>query len=511
MKNKTRRALRLYPVYDALTGDLLFYSVIEILFLTLVKSFSDAQIALLFLISDVADLALEYPTYRLIRRIGNSKSIILGGVMPLISIILITVGNSLPVVLIGNILFVASGNFQSMACAAARNNLAILGEKENYAHLFSRSNIIYSAASIVAALICPILFSADKYLPSVICIIVYAGFAAISFLIPDYSENAFPKDGEKERTTSVKPAPVMKYIIAVFCMFFCTAAVFRTNSELLISRDLAALFSEHTGILLFGALKWMSKLLKLGVNVILTKIIDRFQDSIIVTGTVLLFVATGLTAIAALFFSGTAFGILICAVVYILITGVIWDPFRTFLRMLAVDTNSKQKQQYMLVMLNVGQSMLNAGMRLIVFITLKITTLEYVFVVFSVITAVEIILGARLSQLLKNNKTEISNIVGKLFPGEIDTVAVTVEQQLMDFGFENKQAIACRLLIENKLLEFLSGREGADISVQLSWEYGEIKARLTIGEERMDVLSSPGEDDFSRLIFGSVTGVLNLD
>lgn len=511
MKDKTRWAIRLYPVYDALTGDLLFYSVIEILFLTLVKGFSDAQIALLFLISDVADLALEYPTYRLIRKIGNSKSIVLGGVMPLMSIILITVGNSLPVVLIGNILFVASGNFQSMACAAARNNLTLLGEKESYAHLFSRSNIIYSVASIAAALICPILFSADKYLPSVICIVIYAGFATISFLIPDYTENAPLKAAERGRTASVKPAPVMKYIIAVFCMFFCTAAVFRTNSELLISRDFATLFSEHAGILLFGALKWMSKLVKLGVNVVLTRIIDRFRDSIIVVGTALLFAATALTAISAVFLSGTVLGILICAVVYILITGVIWDPFRTFLRMLAVDTNSKQKQQYMLVMLNVGQSVLNAGMRLIVFITLKITTLEYVFVVFAAITAAEIVLGARLSRMLKSDRTEILNIGGKLFADAIDTVAMTVEQQLTDVGFEKKQAIACRLLIENKLLEFLSESEGADINVQLSLEYGEIKARLTVGEEKTDVLAAPGEDDFSRLIFGRVTGILNLD
>lgn len=99
MKKNARWAIRLYPIYEAMTGDLLFYSVIEILFLTLVKGFSDEQIALLFLISDVADLALEYPTYRIIRKLGNSKAVIVGALMPLISIVLITIGNSLPVVI----------------------------------------------------------------------------------------------------------------------------------------------------------------------------------------------------------------------------------------------------------------------------------------------------------------------------------------------------------------------------------------------------------------------------
>ena len=32
----------------------------------------------------------EYPSYRIIRRIGNSRSIVIGGILPLISIVLIT-------------------------------------------------------------------------------------------------------------------------------------------------------------------------------------------------------------------------------------------------------------------------------------------------------------------------------------------------------------------------------------------------------------------------------------
>ena len=60
-------ASKLYVFYEAISGDLLFYSVTETLFLTLAKGFTAPQIALLFFISSVADLLLEYPSYLIIR------------------------------------------------------------------------------------------------------------------------------------------------------------------------------------------------------------------------------------------------------------------------------------------------------------------------------------------------------------------------------------------------------------------------------------------------------------
>lgn len=107
-------------------------------FLIQVKGFSDADIATIILITDIADLILEYPTYKIIRRLGNSRACVIGGIMPLIGILLITIGWTLPLVAVGNIFFVSAGNFQSMASAGARNNLVLFGEKEKYAKLFSK-------------------------------------------------------------------------------------------------------------------------------------------------------------------------------------------------------------------------------------------------------------------------------------------------------------------------------------------------------------------------------------
>jgi len=70
--NKIKRALKLYPYYQASCCDLLFFTVMKTLFLTQVKGFSALEIATILLIADIADLALEYPSFRIIRRAGNS-------------------------------------------------------------------------------------------------------------------------------------------------------------------------------------------------------------------------------------------------------------------------------------------------------------------------------------------------------------------------------------------------------------------------------------------------------
>ena len=79
---KIQKALKLYPFYEAVSGDLLFFSVIQTIFLTLVKGFSAEQVATVILISDFLALALEYPSYKLIQCWGNSRSIIVGGILP---------------------------------------------------------------------------------------------------------------------------------------------------------------------------------------------------------------------------------------------------------------------------------------------------------------------------------------------------------------------------------------------------------------------------------------------
>ena len=512
---KIKRALDIYPIYEAMSLDLLFYSVIEILFLTLVKGYTDSQVALVFLITDAADLALEYVSYRIIRKIGNSAAVIIGAVMPLLAIVFITFGPHLAIVTIGNILFISSGNFRSMGCAGARNNLSLVGKKNQFTKIFSRGNIIYAGITMASTLLIPPLFMVNRYLPSALCIAAYTWGLVTAFMMPDYSER-ITGTGEKEKKQengkkkgSVRLSSMMKYLLLVFCIFFCLAVTFSKNSELLMSGTLKNMFSEKTTILVFGLIVWISRLLKLVVNFFLPKILEALREKVILIGSVTLFAASMLTGISGIYLKNTVPGIIMMAVVYILMC-MIWDPMRTYLRMAAVDTNSRRKQQNMLVLLNLGQSVINVFMKLTVYVILKIFSLEYVFPFFALISIIEIILALRLSVKCRES-IEILDTEKILTAEALDDIAVTVYDLLTEYGLERKQALSYRFLIEEKLLDKLEhGHEKEKVRIVLFDKHGEISVKLSVGGAEIDVFAIPQTtDESSSRMFGNLLGGLD--
>jgi hypothetical protein len=333
--------------------------------------------------------------------------------------------------------------------------------------------------------------------------------------MPDYSER-ITGTGEKEKKQengkkkgSVRLSSMMKYLLLVFCIFFCLAVTFSKNSELLMSGTLKNMFSEKTTILVFGLIVWISRLLKLVVNFFLPKILEALREKVILIGSVTLFAASMLTGISGIYLKNTVPGIIMMAVVYILMC-MIWDPMRTYLRMAAVDTNSRRKQQNMLVLLNLGQSVINVFMKLTVYVILKIFSLEYVFPFFALISILEIILALRLSVKCRES-IEILDTEKILTAEALDDIAVTVYDLLTEYGLERKQALSYRFLIEEKLLDKLEhGHEKEKVRIVLFDKHGEISVKLSVGGEEIDVFAIPQTtDESSSKMFGNLLGGLD--
>ena len=508
-KKKIQRAVKLYPLYEAASGDLLFYSVIMVLFMTLVKGFSASDIALILLISDGIDLLLEYPSYILIKKLGNSRSVILGGIMPVISILLVTFGQDIVTVTIGNIFFVSAGNFQSIASAGIRNNLSLIGEKDRFAKLISKSTLLYSVLCIASAVIIPFLFSYNRYIPSALCFLLYVSVAVISFLIPDYSEekstwNSDLKD-EKREMKSVKLSSLMKYLLAVFCLFFCAIIIYANNCELILSDRLGRIFSENKVILIFGAIVWVGRMVKLITNIFLEKILNFMNDRIIVSASVTLLLAFALTGLTGLITKNYLLSVILIGILYVIVKGIIWDPMRTFLRIMAVDTNNKRKQQKMLMLLNAGQSVTNIIMRLIVFVTMKAFSLEYVFLIFAGLMVVEFVLAVRFAIACRNTIV-LLNMKTILTEEEIDHISDAVVQVLSQQGLERKTVSAYRLLIEEKLGEALNEENrNKKVNLMIDYNHDEYKVKLFVDGNKKDVFAmSQTEDTFSNVIYKNI-------
>ena len=120
-ENKLKRFNKIFPWYDGLSGDLLFWVAIDTLFLTVVKNFTASQIVSLTSISMIINILLQVPLLKIIHKIGNTKSVRLGSFLLLISSILLTFGKNYITIVIGKIFYEMAFTFQNMINAVLKN------------------------------------------------------------------------------------------------------------------------------------------------------------------------------------------------------------------------------------------------------------------------------------------------------------------------------------------------------------------------------------------------------
>lgn len=202
-EKKIKRSISIYPIYEGLSGDLIFYGMVETLFLSLAKGFSVEEIALIFFIASVGDPALELPSLFIVCKIGNNKATALGSLLPLLAIVIITFSNSIPIMSIGQLLFAASLDFQHMSSISINNNLKLTSMQDGFIKLSSRANVIYSVVSMAASVAATFLFNINYYLPSACCMVVCLAAFILSFFVHDYSHESM-RMGEASRKRDAK-------------------------------------------------------------------------------------------------------------------------------------------------------------------------------------------------------------------------------------------------------------------------------------------------------------------
>lgn len=87
---KIKLSNKIYPYLSGLSSDLLFLAAINTIFLTTVKMLSASQISLLSTISILITIISQGLVLKIIKKIGNIKSVRLGLLMLFIGAILIT-------------------------------------------------------------------------------------------------------------------------------------------------------------------------------------------------------------------------------------------------------------------------------------------------------------------------------------------------------------------------------------------------------------------------------------
>lgn len=182
-QTKESRNVRIFPVYKAISWDLLFFYTIQFLFLTQVKGISAADVLFAEATYPIFKFILLMPLTMLIEKIGKRKSLILGNLVNAISVIFFMISSNLMYVVIAQlfsaIAFVIKG--------IAETNLLYdsLPKDEKRGSKFSRidgqGGAWYYYIDAIASICAGFLYVLNPYIPFTLALIICFISAFLSY------------------------------------------------------------------------------------------------------------------------------------------------------------------------------------------------------------------------------------------------------------------------------------------------------------------------------------------
>lgn len=255
MKQKHVHRLKLATlVFKGTSGDLLFWALIDTLFLTQVNGFTVTEVSLIFTVAFWVALPFKSLSYGFIRKMKVSNALIWSAILFLASSLLITFGPTLPFVMAGQCLYVIAPVFYEVSGVLLKELCKRDTAGKDFVESSSLASTLYSSITLIAALLISPLMTVNPYLPMIICIamrvfsLVLAigiGVSAKDFAGLNQRRKPILKGRYFDRST------VSYLFMAAFFGAFCSLSV--SYLKLLLQDNLAAVFSETAVVTAFSA------------------------------------------------------------------------------------------------------------------------------------------------------------------------------------------------------------------------------------------------------------------
>ena len=361
-EQRLKRFNKVFPWFEGLSKDLLFWVAIDTLFLTVVKKLTASQIVSLTSISLITCILLQIPLLNIIKKIGNTKSVRLGSLLLLLSSVLLTFGWKYIVIVIGKILYEIAFTFQNMINVVLKNNLELQSRENEYIKFRTKSNTIYGIVTMIISFVASIMFNINHYLPMLGCILFCLICFIMSFGMIDYSDNDIIeyKDSEKKNDTIKMNYPkVVLLIIMSYGMFYPIVNSGQSNGKLFIQQELLKSFNVEKTALIIGAILCVSRIVRVVSNIVFNKIYIKYQNKVGFILPILLSLSLILMIGGYLMSFSIVLKILMMSLGYIIIL-FIRDPFKVYMQDLALKKSDKQQQQSVLITLDLSRKIVRA-------------------------------------------------------------------------------------------------------------------------------------------------------
>ena len=402
-EQKLNRFNKLFPWFSGLSSDLLFWVAIDTLFLTVVKNLTASQIVFLTSISLLVSIFLQFPLLTIIQKIGNTKSVIIGSFLLLISSVLLTFGTSYITIVLGKILYEIAFTLLNMINVILKNNLQLRNKEEEYIKFRTRANTIYAIVTMLISFIASFMFNINHYLPMIGCILFCFICFILSFSMIDYSNNDYSKNESAVKNNNlkqVKYSKIVLFIIISYGLFYPIVNSGQSNGKLFIQQELLKNFSIEKTAVIIGIILCISRIVRVISNILFHKITKKYRDKVGFLLPILLFASILFMIIGYLISFSIVFKIILMAFGYSIIL-FIRDPFKVYIQDLILRKTEKEQHQSLLTILDLSRKIVRTIMSLIFTVILTNNPMILVMIILIVLSFLEIIISLHLYKILQ--------------------------------------------------------------------------------------------------------------
>lgn len=349
--DRVKMSNKVFPYFTGLSSDLLFFTAINTLFLTVVKHCTAAEISSFITLSTIVTILCQFFIFQIVKRIGNVKSVRLGAVILFCSSLVITFSNSYFLILFGYILYEISFLFLTMDNIILRKNLKFLNESERYLEYRSKGTMIYSIVTMIISFFAGFLFNMNYYIPMFICIF----FCIVNIILSLF---LYEVDIEDVHECSSKKMPMTKMLFCIFFLFGIGYAVIdlgQSNGKLLIQYELFEFLKTNAVAIYLSFIIAISRVVRVLGNLIFKKYYQRLKEKVAYYIGFCLSLSMFFMLIGGMI-PNHSFKIWLMSLGFFLILFV-RDPFQNYMNDLLLTNCNEQYHQIALLHLNISRKL----------------------------------------------------------------------------------------------------------------------------------------------------------
>lgn len=170
---KRKNNMKLYPIYEMIGLDLLFYYSIKVLFLTQVKGISDANVVLLSSFYACFSIFLQIPCLIICDKIGKQKTILSGNIINSLSVLVLILFYRFPMMVISEFLSAIAFGLKNVSERSLLTTSIPKSNNKNkiFSKIHGKAYSKYQYICAITGMLSGYLYDYNPYIPVVLCLL----------------------------------------------------------------------------------------------------------------------------------------------------------------------------------------------------------------------------------------------------------------------------------------------------------------------------------------------------